>query len=296
MHPALSVILFTTLSGLGFGAIAWLGAGAAVETATPGITIAAFVLTVAGLSASTFHLGHPERAWRAFSQWRSSWLSREGVMAVITLGLLVAWWYLGNPRWLGALLVVCALLTVFTTSMIYAQMKSVRQWNTIMTPLIFLLMSTAGGGLLCVLGAAISEVADKVDIITTSVLLAATWMAKARWWRRADLGVEISDVASATRLADSGQVRLLESPHSGRNYLLNEMGFRIGRRHSRALRRIALIGGGALPLLALAVSLRIEGGAIVILIIAILAHIIGVLAERWLFFAEARHAVMSYYE
>ncbi len=296
MHPALSVILFTTLSGLGFGAIAWLGAGAAVETATPGITIAAFVLTVAGLSASTFHLGHPERAWRAFSQWRSSWLSREGVMAVITLGLLVAWWYLGNPRWLGALLVVCALLTVFTTSMIYAQMKSVRQWNTIMTPLIFLLMSTAGGGLLCVLGAAISEVADKVDIITTSVLLAATWMAKARWWRRADLGVEISDVASATRLADSGQVRLLESPHSGQNYLLNEMGFRIGRRHSRALRRIALIGGGALPLLALAASLSVESGAIAFLIIAILGHVIGVLAERWLFFAEARHAVMSYYE
>ncbi len=296
MHPALSVILFTTLSGLGFGAIAWLGVGGVVQTATPGMTISAFVLTVAGLSASTFHLGHPERAWRAFSQWRSSWLSREGVMAVITLGLLVAWWYLDNPRWLGALLAVCALLTVFTTSMIYAQMKSVRQWNTTMTPLVFLLMSLAGGGLLSVLGAAVSEVVHKVDVITTSVLLAATWMAKARWWRRADLGVEISDVASATRLADSGQVRLLESPHSGQNYLLNEMGFRIGRRHSRALRRIALIGGGALPLLALAASLSVESGAIAFLIIAILGHVIGVLAERWLFFAEARHAVMSYYE
>jgi DMSO reductase anchor subunit len=296
MHPALSIILFTSLSGLGFGAIAWLGVGGVVEAATPGITIAAFVLAVAGLSASTFHLGHPERAWRAFSQWRSSWLSREGVMAVITLGLLVAWWYLDNPRWLGALLAVCAMLTVFTTAMIYAQMKSVRQWNTTMTPLVFLLMSLAGGGLLSGLGAAISEVVDKVDVITTSVLLAATWMAKARWWRRADLGVEISDVASATRLADSGQVRLLESPHSGRNYLLNEMGFRIGRRHSRALRRIALIGGGALPLLALAASVRVESGAIAFLSIAILVHLIGVLAERWLFFAEARHAVMSYYE
>lgn len=296
MHPALSIIFFTTLSGLGFGAIAWLGAGTVAEAATLRIAIAAFIVSGAGLSASTFHLGHPERAWRAFSQWRSSWLSREGIMAVMTLGLMVAWWYLEYPRWLGALMSVCALLTVFTTSMIYAQMKSVQQWNTSMTPVVFILMSTAGGGLLIVLGSAISAAINTVAVITTSVLLAAAWMAKVRWWRRADLGVEISDVASATRLADSGQVRLLESPHSGRNYLLNEMGFRIGRRHSRALRRIALIGGGALPLLALAASLRIESGAIAFLIIAILVHLIGVLAERWLFFAEARHAVMSYYE
>lgn len=296
MHPALSIILFTTLSGLGFGAIAWLGVGGVVQAATPGITIAAFVLTIAGLSASTFHLGHPERAWRAFSQWRSSWLSREGIMAVITLGLMVAWYYLENPRWLGAFMAACAMLTVFTTSMIYAQMKSVQQWSTVMTPLVFLLMSLAGGGLLSVLGAAISENIIKVDVITTSALLAATWMTKTRWWRRADLGVEISDVASATRLADSGQVRLLESPHSGQNYLLNEMGFRVARRHANALRRIALIGGGAIPLLALAAGLLNPGGALVFLLVAILAHLVGVLAERWLFFAEARHAVMSYYE
>jgi DMSO reductase anchor subunit len=296
MHPALSIILFTTLSGMGLGTFAWLGFGGMPAAAAQGLTFVAFILTAAGLSASTFHLGHPERAWRAFSQWRSSWLSREGVLAVITLALVVPWWYLDGPRWLGALLAVCALLTVYTTSMIYAQMKAVQQWHTSSTPVVFILMSLAGGGLLCALGTAITADLSIITAVTVSLSLIFAWAAKANWWRRADGDIELSDVASATGLAASGQVRLLESPHSGSNYLLSEMGFRVGRRHSRALRRIALVGGGALPLLALAVSVRIESGAILVLAFAILAHLVGVLAERWLFFAEARHAVMSYYD
>ena len=169
MHPALSIILFTTLSGLGFGALTWLGFGAVPEDTRQAITLAAFVLSVAGLSASSFHLGHPERAWRAFSQWRSSWLSREGVMAVITLGLVISWWYLDEPRWLGAMMAVCSLLTVYATSMIYAQMKSVQQWKTSLTPVVFLFMSLAGGGLLCALGAAFGEGVTASAVITVSV-------------------------------------------------------------------------------------------------------------------------------
>ena len=296
MHPALSVILFTTLSGLGFGTMTWLGFGAAPEAGRLALTVVAFVLTAVGLSASTFHLGHPERAWRAFSQWRSSWLSREGVMAMITLGLVVLWWYLDSPRWLGTLLAVCALLSVYTTAMIYAQMKSVQQWNTNLTPAVFIFMSLAGGGLLCVLGAAYSSVVTASAAIAVSVLLVIAWTAKINWWRRADGDIELSDVASATGLAPSGQVRMLESPHSGSNYLLTEMGFRVGRKHAQTLRRIALLAGGAIPLLALAVSPLLQSGAIILLSLANLTHLIGVLAERWLFFAEARHAVMSYYE
>ena len=73
------------------------------------------------------------------------------------------------------------------------------------------------------------------------------------------------------------------------------MGFRVGRKHARTLRRLALLAGGVLPLLSLAFSLQFTRGAIFLFIIAILAHLIGVLAERWLFFAEARHAVMNFY-
>ena len=296
MHPALSIILFTTLSGLGFGMLAWLGLGRVPPSATSGGAVMAFALSSAGLIASTFHLGHPERAWRAFSQWRSSWLSREGVMAVITLGLLVVWWLLDYPSWLGVVMAACAMLTVFTTAMIYAQMRSVQQWNTPLTPLVFLLMSLAGGGLLSVLGSASVGVVSRLDVIAVGLLLVAAWSVKANWWRRADGDIEISNAAKATGLGGTGRVRLLESPHSGSSYLLDEMGFRVGRKHASKLRRIALVAGAAIPLLALALGAANPRIAIVLLVLSVLAHLIGVLAERWLFFAQARHAVMSFYE
>ena len=90
MHPAYSIIFFTTASGAGYGMLALLGL-LTVSGALPAerwLGLAGFILGLGlvtfGLLSSTFHLGHPERAWRAFSQWRSSWLSREGVLAVAT--------------------------------------------------------------------------------------------------------------------------------------------------------------------------------------------------------------------
>jgi DMSO reductase anchor subunit len=87
MHPAPSVILFSTLSGLGFGLLAFLGLGIPAPTGWVAFVFfaIAYLLAVGGLIASTFHLGHPERALKAFSQWRSSWLSREGICAVSAL-------------------------------------------------------------------------------------------------------------------------------------------------------------------------------------------------------------------
>lgn len=296
MHPAPSVILFTTLSGLGFGMFTWLGLGVLPENVRAATTVIAFVMTSFGLAASTFHLGHPERAWRAFTQWRSSWLSREGVMAVITLAMVIAWWYLQYPRWLGALLAGGAMLTVFATAMIYAQLKSVRQWNTMLTPAVFVLMSLAGGALITACADAWAGALTRGDTIAAMLLLIVAWSLKVGWWRRAASDIELSDPASATGLGESGEVRLLESPHTGKNYLLKEMGFQVARKHTRKLRRIAVSAGGALPVLVLALSARLETGAVFLLLLAVLCHAVGVLAERWLFFAEARHAVMSYYE
>src|SRR5690348_12377640 len=87
MHPAFSVIFFTTASGAGFGLFAWLGL-LALTSHLPGrvpagvALVAGALFAAAGLFSSVAHLGQPTRAWRAFSQWRSSWLSREGVLAV----------------------------------------------------------------------------------------------------------------------------------------------------------------------------------------------------------------------
>ena len=141
MHPAPSVITFTTLSGLGFGLLIWLGIGLPAVTGWVAFTFfaIAYALAVGGLMASTFHLGHPERAIKAFSQWRSSWLSREGICAVAALVVMAAYGaglvFFGTQiamlGWIGAAL---SLATVFTTSMIYAQMNTVPRWKTPLTP------------------------------------------------------------------------------------------------------------------------------------------------------------------
>lgn len=295
MHPALSIILFTTLSGLGFGLLAWLGTSSASPDVRPAATIGAFVLASAGLVASTFHLGHPERAWRALSQWRSSWLSREGVMAMLTLGTVMAWWLSGFSQWLGALLALFALSTVYTTAMIYAQMRSVRQWETALTPAVFLLLALAGGGLLFLFAAATNGGAGVGSSTAVLILIVAAWTVKFAWWRRADGDIEISATRSATGLGIGGEVRLFESPHTGTNYLLREMGFRVGRKHARTLRRIAVLAGGVVPAAGVILALAFDELALFVLAPAIVVHLLGVLAERWLFFAEARHAVMSYY-
>lgn len=130
MHPAPSVIIFTTLSGLGFGLLFWLGLGLLAPAGWVALAFfaVAYLLAVGGLMASAFHLGHPERALKAFTQWRSSWLSREAwlsvaalsIMAIYGAGLVfwgVAWTPLG---WLGA---GSCLGAVGATSMIYTQMR-----------------------------------------------------------------------------------------------------------------------------------------------------------------------------
>jgi len=145
MHPAGSVILFTVASGLGFGLLTWLGLG------LPDVRgwlaffyyALAFALAVGGLLASTFHLGNPQRFLRAFSQWRSSWLSREGCLAVaclLVMGLFALGVVFYDAAWqpLGYIGAALSVLTVFATSMIYAQLKTVPRWNHWSTPVLFL--------------------------------------------------------------------------------------------------------------------------------------------------------------
>src|SRR5215813_4142839 len=123
MHPAYSVIFFTSASGGGYGLLIWLGLLGATGQ-LPGdrwFGFAGFawalLMVTAGRLSSTAHLGHPERAWRAFSQWRTSWLSREGVLSVATYvpaGLLaILWIFFGRiSSLLGLLTLIAALATV----------------------------------------------------------------------------------------------------------------------------------------------------------------------------------------
>jgi len=287
MHPAPSVILFTTLSGAGFGLLAFLGAGfPAVTGWVAAVFFAiAYALAVGGLLASTFHLGHPERAMKAFSQWRTSWLSREGVVSVAALLAMALYGaglvFQGEVRpVLGAIGAVLSLGTVFCTAMIYAQLATVPRWKTWLTPTLYLALALAGGALLA------------GQVRAALVLLPLAGAAQIAWWWRGDraLGLSGTMLATATGLGGIGRVRSFAPPHTGTNYLLREFAYRVGRRHALKLRILALGLGYVVPLLLLLLSVAHVAAAL-----AALSHLAGIAASRWLFFAEAEHVVGLYY-
>lgn len=305
MHPAYSIIVFTTLSGLGYGLAAVLGLGLLdpAAVATKLAHLMALALIGAGLLSSTLHLGNPQRAWRAFSQWRSSWLSREGVLAVITflplsisaLAVLLMNRHLPFLGLLGAILCVA---TVYCTSMIYASLRSVDAWHTRLTPLTYLLFSASGGLILASVFVLAGGGNTMPIILGAIVATLAAWLAKVAWWRRLLSLEPRSTPESATGLGFIGKVRLFERPHSNENYLTREMGYQVARKHAAKLFRISAVFGGALPLLLLAIlaGSGIGGApALLVAIFAAISHLVGVLVERWLFFASARHSVMTYY-
>jgi len=287
MHPAPSVIIFTSLSGLGFGLLFWMGLGVLAPTGLVAFVFftIAYLLAVGGLLASAFHLGHPERALKAFTQWRTSWLSREAwasvaalvVMALYGAGLVFFDTKIAPLGWIGAVL---SIGTVLTTSMIYAQIRAVPRWHHWSTPAMFLSFSLAGGALL----------AGEVTIALP--LLAVAAAVQIYTWFDGDTRLARSgtDIASATGLGGRGAVRAFEPPHTGTNYLLREFVHVVGRKHSRNLRAIALVAGFGLPILLLILPFSHALAAV-----AVLAHMVGLFASRWLFFAEAEHVVGLYY-
>lgn len=300
MHPAYSIIIFTTLSGVGYGLAVMLGLGFLDPSASP--TKIAYVTALAlisiGLLASLLHLGNPQRAWRALSQWRSSWLSREGVMAIatfvpLTSNAALCLFMNRQDGILGLITVLGALVTVYCTSMIYASLKTVDSWHTRLTPLCFLLFSLAGGALLA------SGFARQNGLplhLLALLLLLLALVAKMVWRKRARTLVPLSTPESATGLGGIGTVRLLERPHALDNYLTREMGFRVARKHAEKLWAIAFVSGILLPVLALLTAMAVGGVlGLCLMIIAVLTHLVGLFVERWLFFAEAKHAVMNYY-
>ncbi len=302
MHPATSIILFTTFSGAGFGlsAITGLGVLTGNKPTEQIAVLVALALAGSGLVSSVFHLRRPDRAWRAFSQWRSSWLSREGILAPVALALLalygvIAWAEGTAPPVIGVSAALLSLFAVIATGMIYAQLRAVPAWHTPLTVVCFILLAAAGGLLSSAFLLSLSS-ANSVWVSGLALLLnLLAWGAKLSWWRRLDrMGTGGSSIESATALTERRPVRLLEPPHTGANYLTKEMVHVVGRRHARRLRGIALITGCILPsaLLALALAGRPDSVAFGA---AVALHLLGVAIERWLFFAEATHVVSLYY-
>jgi len=328
MHPALSVIFFTTLSGAGYGVLALIG----VMLASPGahllardhepaasmllplacVLLLALALVTVGLLSSTFHLGKPMRAWRAFSQWRTSWLSREGVLALATYVPAVALVALALAAWagggvaadtfatsvatLGIVTTVLALVTVGCTAMIYASLATIPAWQHTLVVPAYLGFAVQGG--LAIVGSLIALLQGGGLLAPLAIALAAVSIVlvaiKIRYWR--DIDVQALPATRGDAVGLPGRdVSVFERPHSEQNYLTREMGFVVARKHAHKLRTIALILFGLIPVLAAVLVWALPASAAVAMPLAALAALLGAFVERWLFFAQARHLVTLYY-
>jgi DMSO reductase anchor subunit len=320
MKPAISVIFLTTLIGAGQGlflayySAEWLVA-LNMLAATPGnysahAALLSFILMTAGLIASFFHLGHPERAWRAAAMWRTSWLSREvialpGTMAAVLAFALIRFggfdyeiFFLGKVSvslsTLAGFVGVLAIVALFTcTAMIYASLKFLRQWHSPLTVLNFFLMGCASG-------------------FTLATLMAVA-TAAGPFGYFCGMAIALTLAALLSRLASLSRNRRLRSPTTLqsaigvhhptiRQIAQGAMGGSFNTRafmHSygpavlRLARRGFLLSAFLLPLLLL---LIVDEGSLALCLVAVLLQFLGLLGERWYFFIEAEHPQNIYYQ
>src|SRR5690625_335703 len=297
MHPAPSMITFTVLTGIGLGMVIWIGLGLVPGAGWPAVLLALFA-TAAGGFASVGHLARPSAAIYAFTQWRSSWLSREACLLVITMAVFAlhaGLWLLGGMRVapLGWLAAVLAFATIYATAMIYESIRAIPRWSGTPTRALFLLSALAGGGFGVGAAAGLVGARAPVWLMLLALLVAA---GAALWWQtiaaNARRNLDGSTIESAIGMSGRGHASLFEPPHTGPNYLLSVMAFIVGRARAFQLRRIGALLGYALPFV-LGILALIFGSWL--LIPALISHLLGMLAFRWLFFAEAEHVQALYY-
>ena len=310
MHPALSIVFFTTASGAGFALLAVLGlcAPLGLLPSSPAFGFAALAVAAAlaagGLSSSVLHLGRPERGWRAFSQWRSSWLSREGVFSLLTflpaVVFGIGWVFFGATGGLvglcGFLAAILAAATVYCTGMIYRSLKPIHQWHNAWVVPNYLVLGLMAALLILDFIVRLWQLRAPGVAVSALAMVVLGWWLKERYWGFIDTTCAPSTAASATLIGGRGKVRMLEAPHTEENYLLKEMGFRIARAHRTRLRTIARTTAFVVPAM-LTVFALLAGGVIGVIAagLAVLSAGLGLVVERWLFFAEAKHTVMLYY-
>ena len=305
MHPAVSIIIFTVSSGAGLGLSAlsitlMLIEGGDNTHALLISTVTGLILTALGLISSTFHLANPKNAWRAFSRFRSSWLSREGVFAVLLYPFALV--YLGelwhNPehpgllaQLAGVIAALLALATLFATGMIYACLRTIRQWNTALVPANFLLLGLVTGGLTLTLILAVFGDINRLAAALSLVLLVLAGFSKALYylWIGQPQGPTINTATGFTRAS----VKLLDVGHSAGTFHTREFGYDAPTVLVTRLRYGVYLLGFVLPISLIAWVLHVD--AVVSVILATLSAFIGVTIERWLFFVEARHSVNLYH-
>ena len=312
MHPAFSVLFFTVTSGFGYGFMLCLLAARLsgyIEFGKDDFLlysgVAAALFTV-GLLSSTFHLANPKNAWRSFARFRTSWLSREGVLAVVAYPLialyLAAIWFEGQGLWisgllisglgmtaLGVLIMLLIVAILFCTAMIYASLKTIPQWHTRIVPIAFIMFSLSSG-LLCLGITSGWQIAGLRNLAVAALI--ASLLIKLLYFKHLGKPTR-SSINTATSFSQA-KVTLFDAGHSSKNFLQREFIYEVGPKTLRLARIMSLLLAFIIPaiLLALAGSTIISVGAGWI---AASGLYLGLLLERWLFFVEAKHVVRHYY-
>jgi len=314
MNPAFSVVFLTTLSGAAQGLLIALvgveaasGIGLGAASAVPqwfyvaGAALSC-VLGLAGLVASFFHLGHPERAWRAIAMWRTSWLSREclclPLFLAVTFAYGVAHWY-GSRYTLavGAAAVVVSGVLFVCTAMIYACLRFLQEWATPLTLVNFVLLGCASGFTLATACAAwlAPQLVEPLAVLAGLLTLAGCASRVATLKRNARLR-PTSTVQSATG------IRAERVEQKSRGFTAGAFNLRefFHGKTPRTLMRIKwtfLLAGFAAPLCLIVVGLGLHsmGMSLLVFCMACAVQYAGLIAERWFFFAEARHPQNLYY-
>ena len=310
MQPAFSVIFLTTLIGAAQGL--FLALYGAEISGLGGLdpadsqrflflgSLVALVLTGLGLLASFFHLGRPERAWRSAVMWRTSWLSREViVLPLFMLGLFLygGAHFLGQgyTRLMGSVVVLVCLALFVCTAMIYASVRFLQEWSSPLTPVNYLLLGCASGLTLATLLAAVLGAPGLVPpyAFVATVLTLLAWVTRsASLMRNARLKPK-STVQSAIGIKHP---RIVQKAQGFMGGSFNTREFSHGRSAVmlRSVKWAFLLLVFPLPLLCLAAGVYSSSTAM--LLTAFCIQYVGLLAERWFFFAQANHPQNLYYQ
>ena len=308
MHPALSILLFTTLAGAGQGlvvALAWATlAGVPIDApfARHSLLLAECLLT-GGLLASFFHLGHKERAWRAVLMWRTSWMSREVIILPVAIGINALWllallWPAGatGHQVLPLLALLASVALWYCTAMIYACLRFVQEWAHHLTVANFMLIGLSSGSVLaCAMAAAYDQQAllQRLAPLALACTLLA-WASRAASLRRNALLRPRSTLQSATGIRH-GKVVQKSMGMSAGSFNTREFFHHASTLMLRNMRWTFQLALFALPVLLMLGTMG-KPGATAWWWLAVVLQAPGLLAERWTFFAQARHPQNLYYQ
>lgn len=323
MNPAFSVIFLTTLIGVGQGLFLALYTGQvyALFDLLPAqdnrgfYAVGSFVslaFLAAGLIASFFHLGHPERAWRAAAMWRTSWLSREVIVLPAFIAVVFLYGlahYLGWQRplitlpgghpvdaalLLGAIATLLSFALFVCTAMIYACLRFLQEWHTPLTVINYVLLGAASGFTLAtalalpLAPAAAGFYAGWSVILTIAAFAgrAASLIRNARLKPKSSLqtaiGVKHPHIAQKAQGFMGGSFNTREFFHGRATSFL------------RSVKWIFLLLVFPLPIALLATGSAAASG--LLLFAAFAVQYAGLIAERWFFFAQANHPQNLYYQ